>query len=73
MMKILVADPLDEQGLKMIEAVEGVTAEVKTGLKEGETIVTQKIEPAPPSSGGAFGGGMGRMGGFRGGGGGGRR
>lgn len=36
MLKILVADPLDEQGLKMIEAVEGVTAEVKTGLKEDE-------------------------------------
>src|SRR5512138_4 len=36
MMKILVADPLDAQGLKMIEAVEGVTAEVKTGLKEDE-------------------------------------
>jgi D-3-phosphoglycerate dehydrogenase len=36
MMKILVADPLDQQGLKMIEAVEGVVAEVKTGLKEDE-------------------------------------
>ncbi len=36
MMKILVADPLDQQGLKMIEAVEGITAEVKTGLKEDE-------------------------------------
>ncbi|MBI4582074.1 MAG: haloacid dehalogenase-like hydrolase, partial [Planctomycetes bacterium] len=36
MMKILVADPLDQQGLKMIEAVEGVTADVKTGLKEDE-------------------------------------
>lgn len=36
MMKILVADPLDQQGLKMIEAAEGVTAEVKTGLKEDE-------------------------------------
>jgi len=35
-MKILVADPLDAQGLKMIEAVEGVTAEVKTGLNEDE-------------------------------------
>jgi len=36
MIKILVADPLDPQGMKMIEAVEGVTADVKTGLKEDE-------------------------------------
>lgn len=36
MMKVLIADPLDQQGLKMIEAVDGVTAEVKTGLKEDE-------------------------------------
>ncbi len=53
------------------------TFEIASGLKEGETIVTQTIEPAPKTSGSPFGGG-GRMGGFggggaRGGGGGGRR
>lgn len=36
MIKILVADPLDKQGMKMFEAAEGVVAEVKTGLKEDE-------------------------------------
>jgi len=36
MIRILVADPLAQQGLKMIEAVEGAAAEVKTGLGEDE-------------------------------------
>ena len=48
------------------------TTEIVSGLKTDETIVTQKIEPAPKTSGSPFGGGgpgMGRgmMGGFRGG------
>jgi len=59
-------------------ALEGnETFEIASGLKEGETIITQTIEPAPKTAGSPFGGG-GRMGGFggggaRGGGGGGRR
>jgi HlyD family secretion protein len=43
------------------------TTEITSGLKAGETIITQKIEPAPPTSGSPFGGGGGRMGGFGGG------
>jgi HlyD family secretion protein len=45
------------------------TTEIISGLKEGEVIITQKIEPAPKTAGSPFGGQ--RMGGF--GGGGGRR
>jgi len=36
MIKILVADPLAEAGLKKIEDMEGVSADVKTGLGEDE-------------------------------------
>lgn len=49
--------------------------EVKSGLKEGDKIVTQTITPAPPTPAGTsspFAGGGGRGGGGRGGGGGGR-
>jgi HlyD family secretion protein len=49
------------------------STEVKTGLKEGDTIVAQTIEPAPPTTGGGgspFAGGGGRPGGGFGGGGG---
>jgi HlyD family secretion protein len=53
------------------------STEVKTGLKEGDTIVAQTIEPAPPTTGGGggspFAGGGRPGGGFGGGGGGGRR
>jgi HlyD family secretion protein len=53
------------------------STEIASGLKEGETIVTQTIEPAPKTSGSPFGGGGmfggGRGGGGRGGGGGGGR
>jgi hypothetical protein len=40
--------------------------EIISGLKEGETVVTQKIEPTPKTAGSPFGGQ--RMGGFGGGG-----
>ncbi len=36
MIRILVADPLDKQGLKMIEEVGGVSYDVKTGLTEDQ-------------------------------------
>ena len=36
MIKILVADPLDKEGLKKIEEVPGVQADVRPGLKEDE-------------------------------------
>lgn len=36
MIKILVADPLAEAGLKKIEEMDGVSADVKTGLSEDE-------------------------------------
>ena len=36
MIKILVADPLDKEGLKKIEEVPDVQADVRTGLKEDE-------------------------------------
>ena len=36
MIKILVADPLDEQGMKMFEREPDVQADVRTGLKEAE-------------------------------------
>lgn len=36
MIRILVADPLAEAGLKRIEAMDGVEADVKTGLSEDE-------------------------------------
>ncbi|HSW46048.1 MAG TPA: phosphoglycerate dehydrogenase [Phycisphaerae bacterium] len=36
MIKILVADPLDKEGLRKFEEVPGVQAEVRTGLKEDD-------------------------------------
>lgn len=51
------------------------TVEIKSGLKEGDIVVTQKIDPTPQRAGSPFGGGgNNRPGGFRptGGGGGGR-